>query len=78
MQGVLAIYLVLTMLAALYRPNLIGSTVCAVGIFMVLNPGSVRLLHFRALSVVIVLTWVYDFIWLFFLNDAEDESTDGG
>ena len=79
MQGVLAVYLVLTVFSALYRPNLLGSTVCAVAILMVSQPDSTRLLHFRALAAVIVLTWVYDFVWLFFLNDAEGENqADGG
>ena len=72
-------YLVLTLLSMWQRKDCLNITVCACGIYVLNYPSTIKRSTFRAFVLLILLSWVYDFVYLFVLSstEAEDEE-DGG
>lgn len=66
---ILMIQLVLTILSQYMRPDFLNLTICALGLFMVTNPQNVDRKTFRFLIVGIVLSWIYDAFWIFWVAD---------
>ncbi len=73
MKYTLLIYFVITSLAMLFRPDFMSMTVVAIGIYAVVNPHSVRREQFRLLVIFVLITFVYDLVFLLFLRSIEDE-----
>jgi len=75
----LLIYLVVTCFSCYYRADFMSLTTIALGIYSVELPHFFRRYVFRLLVAFIFITFVYDFIHLFFIHDSrEDDEADGG
>jgi ABC-type uncharacterized transport system permease subunit len=74
------IFACLTMLLMLKRPAFVNITVAALAFYVLENPQNISRQTFRGLVLLIVLSWVYDFIWLFFIDASvsEEDEEDGG
>ena len=74
------IFLGLTLLVMLKRPAFLSLTVCALAIYVIDNPMAISRQTFRGLVLLLALSWVYDFIWLFMLDvsASEEDEEDGG
>ena len=68
------------MLMMLKRPAVLSLTVGALAIYVLDNPAALRRQTFRGLVLLLVDSWLYDFIWLFFLDvsASEEDEEDGG
>ena len=68
------------MLLMLKRPAFVNITVAALAFYVLENPQNISRQTFRGLVLLIVLSWVYDFIWLFFIDASvsEEDEEDGG
>lgn len=73
------IYLVVTCFSCYYRADFLSMTVIALTIFAVELPHFFRRSTFRKLVGLCAVTFVYDFIHLFFMHDSRvDDEADGG
>jgi len=68
------------MLLVLKRPAFVNIPVAALAFYVLENPQNISRQTFRGLVLLIVLSWVYDFIWLFFIDASvsEEDEEDGG
>jgi hypothetical protein len=65
---------VLNVFACFSRPDFITSLVCALAIFYLNDNDGINRDQFRYLPLLQLVSILYDFIWLFFLQDMERES----
>lgn len=75
---VLGIYALLTMLVCFYRTDFINLTIITWSFYVLINTEEVKKTTFRTLVLGIVISWVYDLMWLFLQNWTEDFRYDGG
>ena len=61
---VLGIYLILTVFAMFYRADFLSLTICTMGIYIIDNPQNCDRGTFRLLVAAIVVSWVYDILYL--------------
>lgn len=78
-QVVLLIYFVLISLSSLLRPDFLSLTACTIGIYATENPQNIKRSLFRMLVIFVLMTFVYDFVFLFFIHnsDADDAENAG-
>ena len=63
----------------LVRPDYLSLTCCAVGILVTEHPDLVSRATFRRLAFCIVISWVYDIVYLLFIHDgASENEAEGG
>ena len=74
------IFLALTLLVMIKRPAFLSLTVCALAIYVIDNPANISRQTFRGLVLLLAVSWIYDFFWLFFLDvsASEEDEEDGG
>ena len=74
------IFTCLTMLLMFKRPAFVNITVAALALYVLDNPQNISRQTFRGLVLLLVLSWAYDFIWLFFIDASvsEEDEEDGG
>ena len=74
------IFACLTMLLMFKRPAFVNITVAALALYVLDNPQNISRQTFRGLVLLLVLSWAYDFIWLFFIDASvsEEDEEDGG
>jgi hypothetical protein len=77
-QVVLCIYLVLTSLSMLLRPDFLSVTACALGIYATECPQNVKRSMFRLLVLLVAITFIYDIVFLLFIHDSEQEDNSAG
>ena len=72
--------LILTLLQMLKRPCMLSLTVCVVAIYVLEYPETIQRNTFRQLVLLIVCSWLYDFVTLFFIESsaADEDEEDGG
>lgn len=75
---VLAVYALLTMLVCFYRTDFINLTIITWSFYVLVNTEEVKRTTFRYLVLGIVVSWVYDLMWLFLQNWTDDFRYDGG
>ena len=68
------------MLLMFKRPAFVNITVAALALYVLDNPQNISRQTFRGLVLLLVLSWAYDFIWLFFIDASvsEEDEEDGG
>jgi len=72
-QIVLVIYLILTTFSMFLRPEFLSITAIALGIYVTECPKNVKWSTFRYLVCMVVLTFLYDLIFLLILHDSESD-----
>lgn len=70
---VLLVYLVLTVFSMFYRPDFMSITCVSLGIYAVMNPQGITRSLFRMLVVFMLVSFVYDLVFLIFIHDADAE-----
>ena len=75
---VLGIYSLLTCLVMFFRTDFINLTVCTVAIYMMMNTDKIRKWTFRMLVMAIILSMVYDVIWVIMIQDFSSERPEDG
>ena len=62
------------------RPAFLSLTVCTLAIYVIDNPVAISRQTFRGLVLLLAVSWVYDFFWLFFIDSSasEEDEEDGG
>lgn len=75
---VLGIYSVLTCLVLFVRTDFVNLTVCTSAIYMILNTDRIKKWTFRVLVFGIFLSLVYDLFWFLFIQDFNNDQSDGG
>lgn len=75
---VLGIYALLTMLVCFYRTDFINITIITWSFYILVNTEEVKKTTFRYLVLGIVVSWMYDLMWLFLQNWTDDFRYDGG
>ena len=78
-QAVLLIYFIMVAFSSLLRPDFLSLTAVSLGIYATENPQNLKRSLFRLLVVFTLITFVYDFIFLFFIHssDADDAENAG-
>jgi len=68
------------MLLMIKRTAFLSITVAALALYVLDNPQNVSRQTFRGLVLLIAVSWVYDFLWLFFIDvsASEEDEEDGG
>lgn len=62
-----------------YRADFLSLTCCAVGLLVLDNPDLITRATFRRLALCIVLSWIYDLVYLLIIRDGTAEAeADGG
>ena len=74
LEVVLWIYLVLTILSSLIRPDFMSLTTIALGLLAVNDPFRFGRRVFRIVTAMIATTFIYDLIWLFWLRSSDAET----
>lgn len=74
LEVVLWIYLVLTILSSIIRPDFMSLTCIAIGLLSVGDPYRFGRRTFRIVTAGILTTFVYDLIWLFWLRSSQAET----
>ena len=79
-EGVVWIFLMLTLVQMLKRNCFLSLTVAAMALYVLHNPQSIGRQTFRGFVLLIALSWVYDFLSLFIIEGsaAEEDEEDGG
>jgi len=78
-QVTLCIYLVLTVCSMFHRADFLSVTICAIGLYVLDNPQNIEQKTFRSLVLMTIVSWAYDLIYLFLLNDSHGANKlDGG
>jgi hypothetical protein len=72
----LCIYFVLTALSMLLRPDFLSVTACALGIYATECPQNIKRSMFRILVIFVVITFVYDIVFLLFIHDSTQEDSE--
>ena len=74
------VFLGLTILTMLQKPSVVSLTVAMLALYVLDNPQSISRQTFRGLVLLLVVSWVYDFLWLFLfsVSAAEEDEEDGG
>jgi|688.fasta_scaffold281469_1 hypothetical protein len=73
LEVVLWIYMVLTILSSIIRPEFMSLTCIAIGFLSVGDPYRFGRRTFRIVTAGILTTFVYDLIWLFWLRNSDSE-----
>lgn len=71
------VYTGLTLLGMLLRPDFLNLTVCVVGIYMMFNLETITKTKFRLLVLGILLSLIYDALWLWLKHSEYASSADG-
>ena len=68
------------MLSCLKRTAFLSLTVGMLALYVLDNPRAISRNTFRGLVLLIAVSWVYDFLWLFIFDSsaAEEDEEDGG
>lgn len=75
----LMIWTLLTILAQYDSPDFVSITICALGILAISVPDLTSRKQFRVLVLLILISWLYDCLQLFWLKSKEEEDkADGG
>lgn len=74
LEVVLWIYLILTVLSSLIRPDFMSLTCIALGLLSVNDPHRFGRRVFRIVTAMIATTFVYDLLWLILLRNSEAET----
>lgn len=61
---VLGIYTLLTICVLFFRPDFLNLTICAAATFMLMNTDNIKKWTFRALVLGVLLSLLYDLLWL--------------
>ena len=78
-KAVVYIFLVLVLLQMLKRPCFLSLTAIALALYVLEYPENIQRNTFRQLVVLLVLSWGYDFMQLFFIDaSASDEDEEDG
>ena len=75
---VLGVYLILTIFAMFYRADFLSLTICTMGIYIIDNPQNCDRGTFRMLVVAIVVSWVYDILFLWLRSASHENKLSGG
>ena len=75
---VLGIYTALTCFVLFFRTDFINLTVCTSAIYMILNTERIQKWTFRILVFGIFISLIYDLIFFLFIQDFNNDQTDGG
>jgi hypothetical protein len=60
------------------RPDFLSVTACALGIYATECPQTIKRHLFRMLVLFVVVTFIYDIVFLMFIHDAETEDNESG
>lgn len=74
---VLGIQTILTCFVLFFRTDFLNLTVCTCAIYMLNNTDRIKRWTFRALVFGIFVSLIYDLLW-FYLQDQANDSVDGG
>lgn len=77
-KWVVLIYALLSMFVMFQRAGMINITVCACALYVLENPQYISRQTFRGFVLMIFVTWVYDFLYLFWFSSDEGEDEEGG
>ena len=78
-KGVTYIYLILTMFVMFQRKDSLSITVCACALYVLEFPQFVSRQTFRGFVLMVLLSFVWDFLYLFiFTSTADEDEEDGG
>ena len=69
-----SIMYILNILACYARPDFITGIVCLLSVFFLTENDNINRDTFRFLPVLLFISMIYDFIWLFYVQDMERES----
>ena len=72
-KSALLVYFGLTMLSMMARPDFLSLVVISLGIFAMECPNYITRRTFRLLVAVSLVTFLYDFVFLLFIRDAQAE-----
>ena len=72
-KAVVRIFLLLTLLQMLKRPCVLSLTVAAVAIYVLEYPQNIQRNTFRQLVLLIVCSWLYDFITFFMIESSASD-----
>ena len=73
LEVVLYVYLVLTIVSSLMRPDFMSLTCIALGMLAINDPIRFGRRTFRLVVAMLIATFVYDFLWLIWLRSSEAE-----
>jgi hypothetical protein len=77
-QTMIALELGLNFLACLSRPDFITTLVCTLAIFFLSDSSDLNRDRFRWLPVFLLVSILYDLVWLLFLQQMNSELQEGG
>ena len=77
-KGVTMIYLILTMLVMFQRKDTLSITVCACALYVLEFPMYVSRSTFRGFVLMIIVSWIWDFFYLFWFTSASAEDEEDG
>ena len=72
-KGIVLIYLILTMLVSFQRKDSISITICTCAGYVLEFPRYITRNTFRGFVLMIFVSWVWDFFYLFFFTSVADE-----
>ena len=73
LEVVLNVYLVLTILSSLMRPDFMSLTCIALGLLSINDPVRFGRRTFRLVVAMLITSFFYDFLWLIWLRSSEAE-----
>ena len=79
-EAVLWVFTVLNILVMIKKPAFLSLTAIVVAFYLLHNPLTIKRSQFRGLVLLLVVSWAYDFIWFFLLeqSSADEDLEDGG
>ena len=77
-MGVTLVYLILTLFCMFNRKDMISITICACATYVLQNPEYIDRGTFRGFVLMILVSWVWDFFYLFLFTSAADEDDEDG
>lgn len=74
----LGVQLIISMLVSFFRPDFVTLTAVALGLYFLDKPENCRRIYFRYLVVLLLVSIVYDFLFLFWINDYDNDNEGSG
>jgi len=70
-RRILMVYFVITIFSDFYRPDFMSTTAVSIGFYIVTNTDRSKRSDFRLLVMFLLVTFVYDLIFLVFVHDEK-------
>jgi hypothetical protein len=74
----LGVQLIISILVSFFRPDFVTLTAVALGLYFLDKPENCKRVYFRYLVLLLLVSIVYDFLFLFWINEYSDENDGSG